>query len=354
MTTKPTETENNSTPSVSSPPSKGVLESMISNVSVAGTRTFMGLFGTKQLKRVLPCKPLKSALNDIKSKGAKLNNFNTEYPCENVSARWIVEAENRQPDDPVLVYFHGGGYVLGILFPETSFMVALYESVNNPRLSILMLDYSTAPKNQYPSQLQEAVSLYRQLTVVDQCTNIILLGDSSGGNLALELIAHYHYIHPDIVPLTDSVPPSALILISPWVNLVPEYDGSYKKNESKDCMRHSQLITWATEYAPSKIDRNEMWCSPLKAEPEIWKACLPEKTLILWGDSEMMYDDCKEFAETAEIKDVEIESGGIHDSIMFALPEAFSTIGISGGRMANSIFSRIVYYLKDMSVKNTN
>lgn len=325
----------------------GAFESMVSAVSTSGTRTLMGMFSGKRLKKLLPCKPLEDALKDAKSQCAGFNNSNHEYPCDNVSARWVVEAKERRPEDPIVVYFHGGGYVLDILFPEVTFIASLYQQVANPRLSVLMLDYSTAPTHQYPVAIREAVDLYRQLTEMDLCTNIILLGDSAGGNLALTLTAHYHYTHPEIPSLSGSIAPKALILISPWLNLIPERKGSYEKNESKDCMTHAILERWAKLYAPSEEDRASMWCSPLHAAPEIWKDCLPEQTLMLWGQNEVTFDDLQQFASKLGLKYTEVEPNGVHDSIMFPMPQLFTSLKLTGDRMSNKIFSRIVSYLKD-------
>jgi acetyl esterase/lipase len=326
----------------------GAFESMVSAVSTSGTRTLMGMFSGKRLKKLLPCKPLADALKDVRSQCAGLNNFNGEYACENVSARWVVEAKERQPEDPIIVYFHGGGYVLDILFPEVTFIVSLYQQLANPRLSVLMLDYSTAPTHQYPVAIREASDLYRQLTEVDLCTNIILLGDSAGGNLALTLTAHYHYTHPAIPSLSSSTAPKALVLISPWLNLIPEHKGSYEKNENKDCMTHAILERWAKLYAPSDEDRASMWCSPLHAAPEIWKDCLPEQTLMLWGQNEVTFDDLQQFASKLDLKHTEIEPNGVHDSIMFPMPRLFTSLKLTGDRMSNKIFSRIVSYLNDI------
>jgi acetyl esterase/lipase len=268
-----------------------------------------------------------------------LRNFNVKYPLENVEARWIVEAENRQPEDPIIVYLHGGGYILGIMTSQVETMISMYHSINNPRLSILALDYTLVPEKLYPTPLQEAASLYHQLTEVEKCNRVILVGDSAGGNLAISLMAHIKYPHPQLARLPSAIKPYAAILVSPWVDLDPTYAGSYVENNEKDIISWKAVSLWGSSYCHDLVDRNSVWLSPINSKAGYWEGVLPEDTLTIWGEAEVFRDDCATWAMIAGVKGI-VEPRGTHISV-------FSEV--SAGAAADSfVYSKMLSFFKKM------
>lgn len=108
-------------------------------------------------------------------------------------------------------------------------ILALYhslESLVKEELSVLIIDYSLTIHNKtYPTQLQEALEAYGKLAS-DGYTNINMLGDSAGGNLALVMCrfiaypaeAKKHFSQFDLQFNYGALPqPKSLVLVSPWV-----------------------------------------------------------------------------------------------------------------------------------------
>ncbi len=85
--------------------------------------------------------------------------------------------------DKVILYYHGGGFCLGIYSSNRDFVAGL---ALRCKADIYMPDYRLAPENPYPAALEDAVCVYRGM--IDQGyqpENIIIMGDSSGGALSV-------------------------------------------------------------------------------------------------------------------------------------------------------------------------
>ncbi|PSK40561.1 hypothetical protein C7M61_000208 [Candidozyma pseudohaemuli] len=140
---------------------------------------------------------------------------------------WLVKPEGAKK---ALLYFHGGGYLFPFAPQQFAGMIGVWYAVDSEKrqdLAIAMLDYLvTSHEKYYPTQIYEAVKAYRQL--VDQGYEVIPMGDSAGGNLALAVarfaaypteaeaqFSRYTDFNWDFLPLP---PPKTLVLIAPWVH----------------------------------------------------------------------------------------------------------------------------------------
>lgn len=85
---------------------------------------------------------------------------------------------------PLLVYFHGGGWVLGSINSCSAYCGAMAER----GIAVLAVNYRLAPENRFPAGLDDciaAVKLAADSLSAWKCRSISLGGDSSGGNLAI-------------------------------------------------------------------------------------------------------------------------------------------------------------------------
>ena len=101
----------------------------------------------------------------------------------------IREYEQYKTDNEnVILYFHGGGYVLNSV--ETHDDTVSYFS-EKLRTKIFSLEYRLAPENKFPDALEDSLSAIRWLESQNiPLQNISLCGDSAGGHLAAS-VAHY-------------------------------------------------------------------------------------------------------------------------------------------------------------------
>ena len=93
---------------------------------------------------------------------------------------------DRDGPHPILVYFHGGGWVLGNLDTVDDTCRALAMAA---RCAVVSVDYRLAPEHKFPSALEDAYAATRWASdfapeLGGDPQRLAVAGDSAGGNLA--------------------------------------------------------------------------------------------------------------------------------------------------------------------------
>lgn len=187
--------------------------------------------------------------------------------------------------EKVIMYLHGGGYVMGSTRSHRSLLERLASCFAGKVLSI---DYSLAPENPFPVAINEAFYSYKWLLDNGYSErNIVIAGDSAGGGLALSTLIN---LREEGLPL-----PAGGILISPWTDLALS-GGSLKTNKNSDpIIRRDLLEKFANLYLNGALPTTPL-ASPLYAR----LSDLPP-VLIQVGDREMLLDDSKRLSEKLTI-----------------------------------------------------
>lgn len=182
-------------------------------------------------------------------------------------------------------------------------VTAINHSSNAPNaFAILMLEYSLAPTAYYPTPLSQAVECL--LSLLDNGrspADIILGGDSAGGNLCLSILSHYLHPHPSSQVLKlDSrldTPLKGLLLISPWVQFDTSAQKSFSANASADMFVASTLDVWSKTALGGAAPDN--YIEPIRADPQWWKGIgsLADKILVWGGGNELLIDSITAFVE---------------------------------------------------------
>lgn len=92
-----------------------------------------------------------------------------------------------QISDEVILFFHGGGWVIGNI---DSYSFVCMNLANETGRKVLSVDYRLAPENPYPAGLEDCLRVtevlcnYSETFLKIPYEKIILMGDSAGGNLA--------------------------------------------------------------------------------------------------------------------------------------------------------------------------
>lgn len=102
-------------------------------------------------------------------------------PARMIPARRYRSAQHTHPDVAVL-YFHGGGFVLGGLDSHDDICA---EMAARTGVDVVSIDYRLAPEHLHPAQLDDAEAAY--LGLGEHYPYVIVAGDSAGGNLAAAL-----------------------------------------------------------------------------------------------------------------------------------------------------------------------
>src|SRR5438874_2989206 len=111
--------------------------------------------------------------------------------------------------DAVILYFHGGVYVIGSAATSVSLVAEL---VRRTGARVITLDYRLAPEHPYPAAVDDGQGAYRGLLEegVDS-GQIALAGESAGGGLAVATLLR---LRDAGTPL-----PSCAFLMSPYADL---------------------------------------------------------------------------------------------------------------------------------------
>lgn len=222
--------------------------------------------------------------------------------CDQWPSATLHEVEtSSHSQETVFVYFHGGGYRNPLR--EVGHMPAVLECAKALDAGrIFLLEYGLIPELQYPGQLVQAACALNLLLNQLGCRpdQVVIGGDSAGGNLTLALLAHIKHPHP-LVPNVERVPIDGklkgALLISPWVsNAITA--GSYEENSKKDYLNREAVEEFIRLWAP----KAEMWADCLLAPINFWKDLPVERALITVGGFEVFRDDVRTLATMMEAK----------------------------------------------------
>src|SRR5207245_6558409 len=122
-------------------------------------------------------------------------------------AEWLTPPGVRA--DAVVLYLHGGGYVIGSVRSHRHLAAAIARAAAS---RALILDYQLAPEHPFPAALADAVAAYQWLLGQGIAPGrVVVAGDSAGGGLTVATL---------ITLRERGLPrPAAGVCISPWVDL---------------------------------------------------------------------------------------------------------------------------------------
>ncbi|MBS0275001.1 MAG: alpha/beta hydrolase [Proteobacteria bacterium] len=239
-----------------------------------------------------------------------------------IEGEWVRAKQARR--DAVLLYLHGGGYVLGSSKSHRHIVAAMSGAGG---LSAFSADYRLAPEHPFPAAVDDAVAAYKGLLDSGIAADKIAIGgDSAGGGLTLAAL----------LALRDKSlpPPACAVAISPWADL-SQGGEAYRTRAKRDPMiTKAGLDGMAAAYL-GKAGAKTPLASPAFAD---FKGLPP--LLIQVGTEEALHSDAEAVKARAEAAGVEVSfeswAGMIH------VWHAFHPI-LSEGRDA---IARIGSYLK--------
>jgi epsilon-lactone hydrolase len=191
----------------------------------------------------------------------------------------------------VLMFFHGGGYCSGSIVSHRRMVT---EAGRAARMRTLAVGYRLAPEYPYPAAHEDAMKAWHFLRKqgIEAC-NIVVGGDSAGGNLTITLINRLR--------AADEEQPSCAWLASPWTDLTMSGASLEAKDHIDPLIHKPYLEELASAYAPIPIKRRDALISPLFADLSGFPP-----TLIQVGSSETLIDDSVRFARALGLADASV------------------------------------------------
>ena len=199
-----------------------------------------------------------------------------DVETDGIHAEWVSVRRNHMKKY-ILLYCHGGGYNTGSLKYARSITNKLASSTS---MDVLSFDYRLAPEHPYPAALEDAVKIWDYLMHLGYgARDIIIAGDSAGGNLALVLTLK--------LKEQKRILPRGLVLFSPWTDLTRSGKSHKTKCQSDPILTEEYLTRAILDYAAGEDLQNPL-ISPLYGDFDGFPP-----VLIQAGSNEVLLSDSK-------------------------------------------------------------
>jgi len=237
-----------------------------------------------------------------------------------VNAEWQIVPGAAQ--DRVLLYFHGGGWVMGSAYGFRSLTVALGKVT---QMRVLSVNYRLAPEHPYPAALEDCTNAYQWLLHQGfNPPNIIIAGDSAGGQLTLTTILN---LRDKGTPF-----PKGAVCLSPCTSLDTfDLERQHRSHgETDPILGDIGTFWWVPAYLgiENPVDPQNPLVSPLYGDLQGFPPLLVQATPL-----EILFETARQFVERAKAAGVdatlETWEGMIHVWQLFGLglfPEAQEAI----------------------------
>lgn len=202
----------------------------------------------------------------------------TEVDMDGVRGEW-VSVNRPHMRKYVILYCHGGGYSTGSCLYGRTITSKLATAAS---IDVLGFDYRLAPEHPCPAALEDALKVWDYLMLLGYgARDVILAGDSAGGNLALvlalKLKAERRFL------------PRGLVLMSPWTDLTAS-GRSYRTKAEVDPVLDAEYIDRMTKaYIPEGENLENPLISPLFGDFEGFPP-----VYIQVGENEILLSDSVE------------------------------------------------------------
>lgn len=198
----------------------------------------------------------------------------TPVTVEDMSCEW-VRVTRAHMKKYVILYCHGGGYSTGSTVYARTLTKKLAESTS---MDVFAFNYRLAPEHPYPAATEDALKAWNYLMYLGYgARDVIVAGDSAGGNLALSLTLR--------LKEQERLLPRGLVLLSPWTDLTKSGKSYESRKEVDPVLDHEYLDRMIENYAGGQELSNPL-ISPLFGN---FKGFPP--TYIQVGDNEILLSD---------------------------------------------------------------
>ncbi|MDR3506762.1 MAG: alpha/beta hydrolase [Caulobacteraceae bacterium] len=205
--------------------------------------------GLEQLRAIAEAEP---------EPGLEVQDISLPGPGGALDAR-LYQTENQDQSGPLLLYFHGGGWVAGGL--ETHDGVCRRLALASA-CAVLSLDYRLAPEHPFPAAIEDGLAAFAWVVANAEALGadpdqIGLAGDSAGAGIAAAVA--------QTLAQSAGRQPKLLLLICPILDVSRESPSRREFAEGYFLDRDTLLADLA-DYAPSPTDLTDPRLSPLLAE----------------------------------------------------------------------------------------
>lgn len=235
------------------------------------------------------------------------------------------------PLTPILVYFHGGGFVLGSLDLVDGLCCQIARSGG---VIVVSVDYRLAPEHKFPAAAEDAYAATQWVAahagaIGGDAARIAVGGDSAGANLAAVACL--------MAKDRETQMPAFQVLMYPSTNGRLETASALRNGEGYLLTR--EMMNWFTaQYQNSPADTANPYYSPLRHPSHVG---LPP-ALVITAEYDPLLDEGKAYADRLEAACVAVDyhcfGGTIHGFVTFyqMLDKGRDAIELIGKRLRSA------------------
>lgn len=234
--------------------------------------------------------------------------------CNGVAAQWLIPRHHRQ--ERVLLYLHGGAFVA---YTPDAYAAMVASWCRPLKARALMVDYPLAPEHPFPAALDQCLEAYCWLLEQGvRAQDIVLVGDSAGGNLAMALLQRLREAEQSL--------PACAALLSPFLDL------TLSGTSALGNARHDPIFT-----LPFAVGIRRFYAAPeqfadASVSPLFGRFEGLPPLLLQVGSSEMLLDDAVRAANKAVAAGVPVRLEVWRNlphvfQLILALPQARAAAG---------------------------
>jgi acetyl esterase len=187
---------------------------------------------------------------------------------------------------PALVFFHGGGWVIGNLDTHD---VACQKLAHEGEMIVIAVDYRLAPEHKFPAAVEDAITATQWIAAnatrlgID-ASRLAIGGDSAGGNLAAVVALSARE--------TGGPAIAGQLLVYPATDFTMRYP-SHSEPETSVLLTHSVIRWFRDHYLNGPADGDDWRASPARAKT---LANLPA-AYVLTAGADPLRDEGADYAQ---------------------------------------------------------
>lgn len=165
---------------------------------------------------------------------------------------WTIQSKtDNNTSKKVVIYLHGGAYIYNIAGIQWSFIEKLIEETG---VTFVVPDYPLAPKAKCNETIAFMNTLYLETTSRFHSEDLIFMGDSAGGGLALSFTMYLKQQNETL--------PEQTILLSPWLDITMNNPDILRISED-DKILDIRYLQLAGELYAGELDHEDYRVSPI-------------------------------------------------------------------------------------------
>lgn len=257
-----------------------------------------------------------------------------ELPCGpagKVSVR-IVRPQGMRGPIPGVMYFHGGGWVLGDAATHDRL---LREIAQGAEAAVVFVNYSRSPEARYPTALEECYSATRWIaehgmSLAIDGARLAVAGDSAGGNLAAAVA---------LLAKERGGPKLALQALFYPVTDADFETGSYLEFADGPWLTREAMRWFWNHYLPEATGRRAPTASPLQATLEQLRDLPP--AFVATAEFDVLRDEGEAYARKLSAAGVRVTAvrylGAIHDVVLLTALACTPTTRAAVDQVCNAL-----------------